>query len=126
MTMVERTFLIFPKDSNHLFPMVFGGSLMSEIDIASALCVKKWLKDNGSHINDAVTHKADFQFLKPTYVGDTLLITARIESVGKKSVVVKVNVFKENTLIASAELVFVTFIKEGDEILYCHHGIENT
>ena len=49
----ENSFVVFPKDTNYNPPMVFGGKILAEMDIAAACCARRLLYS--SHIKDAVT-----------------------------------------------------------------------
>lgn len=132
-TKFETNFWVFPEHTNHNFPMIFGGAFFAEMDKAAALCVKRFLYDSKT-CEDAVTYKFDGEFLAPCYVGDLIYLYARVESAGKKSVVVKVTASRERTnttleMVAVANFVFVTLeagkVKSEDgKLPYKEHGLK--
>ena len=103
------SFIVFPKHCNNLKDLIFGGAFMAELDLAAAHCVRKALV--GSELSNAVTHKAEFEFKKPAYVGDFLEIEAKVESLGTKSISVNVTATRGTELIAVAKFVFITIDK---------------
>lgn len=78
---------------NHTNPQntIFGGVVMSWIDIAAAMSAAK-------HCQRAVVtvHVGDISFLSPIKVGYHVLITASVNYVGSTSMVVGVKVESEN------------------------------
>lgn len=135
----RSSFIVFPEHSNHMYPIIFGGKFMTELDLCAAKCVRTALFKSVM-ADSAVTHKVTITFLKPCYVGDLIEIEADIKSLGTKSLVVSVNAyrvrkdsrapdFKIVTRVAEAELVFIA-IGEADlaskpEYLpYVEHGLE--
>lgn len=94
---------------------------MAELDLAAAHCVKRLLADGINDVSEAVTHKANFTFLKPCYVGDLIEMDAEVKSVGAKSITVEVKArrdvrgtYKDKRHyddIAVAEFVFISIGK---------------
>jgi acyl-CoA thioesterase YciA len=78
-----------PSDAN-IHGDVFGGWIMSQVDIAGSLPAVK--RANGRVATVAVN---SFVFKEPVYVGDLLSFYAEIERVGKTSITVKVEVLAE-------------------------------
>ena len=122
----ETNFLIFPKDLNPTNHIIFGGKFMAELDIAAASAVRQVLKH--SICDTAVTYKMDVTFLGPSYLGDTIHITAEVIELRVKAVGIKVLAYREPknqknednfNLVATANFVFVT--KLGEE--YTPHGL---
>ncbi len=105
------SFIVFPKHCNHHKELIFGGAFMAELDLAAAHCVRKMLKGNPSGIVNAVTHKADFDFMKPTYVNDVLDLEASITTYRNKSLTVIVTAKRDDALIAVGNFVFITIDK---------------
>lgn len=100
------SFIVFPKHCNNLKDLIFGGAFMAELDLAAAHCVRKAL--DGSELSNAVTHKADFEFKKPTYVGDYLELEAKVVALGTKSISVEVTAMRGVEVIAIGKFVFIT------------------
>ncbi len=66
---------------------LFGGQLMSWMDIAGAICAKRHCE------NEVVTASAhQLEFLRPVMPNDVIVITASMISVGNTSMKVQVNV----------------------------------
>lgn len=132
-TEFESNFIVMPKDTNKMSPLIFGGFFLEQIDLAAAKCVSRFLYN--SKCESAVTHDVHVKFLKPCYLGDLVIIQAKIVSVGKKSIVCKIDAFRERKSpvrdkVATGEIVFVSIknvegIKEKPEFLnYDNHGLE--
>lgn len=106
---------------------------MAEMDLTAAHCVRLALFDTENDVKNGVTHKANFEFLKPSYVGDLLEFEANIISVGKKSLTVEVKVRRNRNRvydnIAVGEFVFITIgpiedlSNHPDFLPYKEHGL---
>lgn len=113
--------------------MIFGGAFFSHLDKAAATAVNRALYDSEG-CRAAVTYKFEGSFHKPCYIGDLIFITAKIVSVGKKSVVVEVEAHREKRgdreLVADAKFVFVSIVDATQvghkpELLpYAQHGLK--
>lgn len=94
-----------------MYPLIFGGAFMAELDLCAAHCCRRLLFDSPA-CKQAVTHKANFQFHRPSYCGALLDLTAEVVELGEKSIVVEVsahrNVRNDLELIATARFVFVS------------------
>lgn len=118
-----------PKDSmiemreivmqNHINPnhIVFGGVVMSWIDLAAAMCATKHCQTNVVTI-----HVDDVSFLYPIKVGYHVLIQASINYVGTSSMIIGTRVISENPFTgeslttAKAYLTFVGLDSEGKKM----------
>lgn len=90
----ETSFVVFPQDTNYMYPMVFGGKVMSEMDIAAAICVRRALI--GASAEYAVTTRAtNIEFHVGAVVGDLVFLTARIVRVGTTSINIDVEGVRE-------------------------------
>ena len=125
------SFIVFPKHCNHHKDLIFGGAFMAELDLVAAHCVRKVLVGNLYGIENAVTHKAEFEFKKPAYVGDFLNFQAEVTTVGKKSISIRVQVTRKfDEIIAIANFVFITVgeIKNLEHhptyLPYKEHGLD--
>lgn len=87
---METSFLVMAPDTNHTSNIVFGGRVMAEMDKVAFCEVLKYLADNYSVCDEAVTYKFDGTFHCPAYLGDIVYLKASVESTGEKSIVVKV------------------------------------
>lgn len=112
------SFIVFPRHCNHLKELIFGGAFMAELDLAAAHCIRKALIGNENGIENAVTHKAEFEFKKPAYVGDLLDLEASVVDFGKKSIDVQVRAKRGSELIADANFIFITI---GNVTTLAHH-----
>jgi acyl-CoA hydrolase len=87
---IETRYLVMPEHTNH-YGTVFGGVILSWIDIAAAMVAERHCA------HEAVTVSIDkVVFLSPIYIGDHVLLQARINYTGNTSMEIEVNVFKES------------------------------
>ncbi len=92
--------IAMPKDTNPSGD-VFGGWLMSQMDLGSAILATKTAKCR------VVTVAMDgMSFLQPVRVGDTVACYARVEKIGKSSMTIPVEAWVRR--YRSGELVRVT------------------
>ena len=87
---------------------IFGGTIMSWIDIAAAMCAAK-------HCNKPVVtvHVDELDFISPIKVGEHVLIKASVNYVGKSSMVIGVKVESENPYINETKVTtraYLTFV----------------
>ncbi len=91
-----------PKDTNPA-GNIFGGWIMSQIDVAGALAARDL------YIENVVTVAVNsMMFKEPVFVGDTLSCYAKIVGVGETSVKVAVEVTAERTHHGSRRCLHVT------------------
>ncbi len=81
--------LAMPTDTN-VAGDIFGGWIMSQIDIAGAVVAHK--RATGRVVTVAVN---SIQFHQPVFVGDMVSYYACVERVGNTSITVKVEVYAE-------------------------------
>lgn len=118
MTTHSNSFVVMPIHTNYMYPLIFGGAFMGELDLCAATLVNKLVKKSLT-VDNAVTHKADFTFHAPSYAGDVIYMDASVVELGKKSIVVKVEAYREprdsldRIHVATSTFVFVT--RMGDE-----------
>jgi acyl-CoA thioesterase YciA len=104
---------LLPKDTN-MHGTVFGGVIMSHIDLAGAHCARDFF-DN--RFVTVFIH--EMRFLHPVYVGDLVTFRGRLVSSGKTSVTVDIKVdaerieTREINRVTEAKLVYVSVDKEG-------------
>lgn len=110
---VVMTELVLPSHTNAL-GSVFGGTVMSWIDIAAAICAQR-------HSRKIVVtaHIDEVQFIAPVYKGWVINLKASVNQVGSTSMEVGVRVDAENPQTgemfhtASAYLTFVALDSHG-------------
>ena len=90
--------IVFPADTNSLGTM-FGGSVMARMDKAAVMAAIRYQRGL------FVTISTDgLQFLTPIKQGDIIECIARVAFVGRTSVVVKVEVYRESHFSAATDL----------------------
>lgn len=81
---------------------IFGGWLVSQMDLAAGILAKKHSKGR------AATVAIDsMSFLKPVHVGDLVSCYVHLEHIGRTSMKIKVQVWKE-ALVTTGEVTQVT------------------
>jgi acyl-CoA hydrolase len=87
---IEMREMVMPQDTNP-HGTIFGGKIMSWIDIAAAMCASR-------HCNNPVVtvHISDIDFISPIKVGSHVLIKASVNYVGNTSMIIGVKVQSEN------------------------------
>jgi len=121
----ENSFTVLPKHCNSMYPMIFGGSFFSELDLCAACCVDRLLHD--SECDSAVTYKViDLTFHKAAYCGDIIFMRAEVVELRKKAITVKVIAEREKKAIPGRDHVvdatFVFVSKKGEK--YFPHGLD--
>ena len=105
--------LVLPNDVN-LLGNLKGGTLMHWIDIAAALAASK---HSNCYVATAAMDSLDFKY--PSKLGSMVKLSARLMSVGKTSMRIKVTVTSEQLQTGKiiktneATLVFVALDKDG-------------
>ena len=139
LTRLETCFTVFPEHTNSSSPLIFGGAFFGEMDKLASITVRRFLYSSPTGCNNAVTHKANVVFCKPSYQGQLIFLNSEIMSVGPKSIVLNVKASRESLkdgsvqreLIAEIDFVFVSifvFDEQGvthkpDLLPYHQHGI---
>jgi len=86
----QMTVVMLPSDAN---PQgnVFGGVILKHIDLIAVLVAKRHARTN------IVTASIDrVNFLKPVFIGNALILTARLNYVGRSSMEIEVKVEAED------------------------------
>jgi len=110
-----HSFTVFPQDLNY-GNTLFGGVIMSNMDLAGVKVVRRALYGSGA--DGSVTACVDrIDFHKPAFLGDLIIMTSEIKSIGNSSIQVKITVNRESTLgeveqICAANFTFVA-MKDG-------------
>ena len=106
--------LAMPADANPSGD-IFGGWVMSQMDIASALCATERTKTR------VVTAAVDsMSFIEPVYVGDVLCVYCEINCIGRTSLDIHVeawvrrNHHREHLQVTQGTFVFVALDENGN------------
>lgn len=110
-TSIEMREMVMPNHTNAL-NTVFGGTVMSWIDIAAAMVAAR-------HCGRPVVtaHIDDIDFIAPIKVGYHVLIQASMNYVGRTSMIVGVKVTSENPYTGEARITtkaYLTFVALDD------------
>jgi acyl-CoA hydrolase len=108
---IEMREMVMP---NHTNPQgtVFGGTVMSWIDIAAAMVAARH-----AHRPVVTVHISDIDFIAPVKMGHHVHIVASMNYVGKSSMVVGVKVMSENPLTGEKRTTtkaYLTFVALDD------------
>jgi len=88
----KMTIMMMSSDANPEANNVYGGVILKHVDLAAGLVGKRH-----SGTSNVVTASIDrMVFLKPVFVGDALIITAKITYVRRSSMEIEVNVEAED------------------------------
>lgn len=89
-----HSFTVFPTDLNYAGSL-FGGIVMQHMDIAGVKVVRRALY--GTDADGCVTASVDrIDFHKPAFLGDLVIMTSEIKSLGKSSIQVRITVVRES------------------------------
>jgi acyl-CoA thioesterase YciA len=109
--------VLMPKDTN-AHGTIFGGVILSHIDIAAAIEVRK-------HTPKKIVTKAmhEVVFVAPVFVGDIVSCYTSLVKIGRTSITVRVvveaervNYPNERALVTEAEVVYVAIDKDRKPI----------
>jgi acyl-CoA hydrolase len=113
--MEKTSFLVMSPDCNHTNRTVFGGKVLAEIDKIAFIEVLRWLEDEESVCNDAVTYLVEnVKFDCPAYIGDIVYLSAEVKEFRNKSITVEVKgrvwraEDRKSLQFCSAKLVFIS------------------
>ena len=100
----EMTVRMFPSDAN-ASGNVFGGQILKQIDLIAGLVAQRHAQTN------CVTASIDkVNFLKPVFVGDALVLQARLNYVHKSSMEIEIKVVAENLIKGTSTLTGTAFV----------------
>ena len=103
--------LVMPQDANVLGTL-FGGQMVSWMDISASKAVHRFLKDTNP--DAALTRAIDaIEFKEPVYVGNWVNFEAIIISTGRSSIEIQIDAYKETKdidklLACTAKFTFVS------------------
>ncbi len=87
----ETTLVMLPSDANPL-GNVFGGMILKHVDLIAGLVAKR----HAGHANIVTASMDSMTFSKPVYIGNALILNARINYVKRSSMEVEVQVEAED------------------------------
>jgi len=100
----EMTVRMFPSDANPN-GNVFGGEILKQIDLIAGLVAQRHARMN------TVTASIDrVNFLKPVFVGNAIILNARINYVHKSSMEIEVKVEAEDLMNGNRTLTNTAFV----------------
>ncbi|HNZ26162.1 MAG TPA: acyl-CoA thioesterase [Spirochaetota bacterium] len=109
---VETRNIVMPEHANH-YGTVFGGVIMSWIDIAAAMAAERHCG------HEAVTVSIDtISFRLPINIGDHVVLKASVNFVGTTSMEIGVQVTKENPITGESGVsttAYLTFVGLGKD-----------
>lgn len=87
----ETTIVMLPSDANPL-GNVFGGMILKYVDLLAGLVAKR----HAGHANIVTASIDSMTFLKPVYIGNALILKAKINYVRRSSMEVEVKIEAED------------------------------
>lgn len=94
-TIFNHTFTVFPQDSNYMPPMIFGGKLLSEMDICAAMTARRFLYSSKT-AKDAVTVAvSNVNFYVGAVVKDLIFLKGEVVRTGISSIDIHVSGYRE-------------------------------
>ena len=88
-SLTEQQYLICPGHINH-YGRLFGGNLLKWIDELAGIVA---IRHSGGIVTTAAID--DLQFKAPAYSGDMIVLQGRVTFVGKSSMEIRVDTFRE-------------------------------
>ncbi|MBI1828940.1 MAG: acyl-CoA thioesterase [Thaumarchaeota archaeon] len=108
----EMTVRMFPSDANPN-GNVFGGEILKQIDLIAGLVAQRHARMN------TVTASIDrVNFLKPVFVGNAIILNARVNYVHRSSMEIEIKVEAEDLMngnITLTNTAFVTAVALGSD-----------
>ena len=108
----EMTVRMFPSDANPA-GNVFGGEILKQIDLIAGLVAQRHARTN------TVTASIDrVNFLKPVYVGNALILNAKLTYVHRSSMEIEIRVEAEDLMSGTRMLTntaYVTAVALGSD-----------
>ncbi|MFY9796241.1 MAG: acyl-CoA thioesterase [Candidatus Nitrosopolaris sp.] len=109
----ETTFIMLPSDANPR-GNVFGGTILKHVDLIANLVASR----HATHANTVTASIDKMTFLKPVYIGNALILSARLNYTKRSSMEVEVTVHAEdldNRKRVLTGTAFVTVVALNDE-----------
>ena len=87
----ETTIVMLPSDANPK-GNVFGGVILKHVDLIAGLVAKR----HAGHANVVTASIDKMSFLKPIFIGNAIILSARINYVKRSSMEIEVNIQAED------------------------------
>jgi acyl-CoA hydrolase len=101
----ETTIIMLPSDANPK-GNVFGGVILKHLDLIAGLVAKR----HAGHANIVTASIDKMTFLKPVYIGNALILSARLNYVKRSSMEVEVRIEAEDLDIGERVLTGTAFV----------------
>lgn len=101
----ETTIIMLPSDANPK-GNVFGGVILKHLDLVAGLVAKR----HAGHANIVTASIDKMTFLKPVYIGNALILSARLNYVKRSSMEVEVRIEAEDLDIGERVLTGTAFV----------------
>ena len=101
----ETTIIMLPSDANPK-GNVFGGVILKHLDLIAGLVAKR----HAGHANIVTASIDRMTFLKPVYIGNALILSARLNYVKRSSMEVEVRIEAEDLDIGERVLTGTAFV----------------
>ena len=101
----ETTIIMLPSDANPR-GNVFGGVILKHLDLIAGLVAKR----HAGHANIVTASIDRMTFLKPVYIGNALILSARLNYVKRSSMEVEVTIEAEDLDIGERVLTGTAFV----------------
>lgn len=128
-TIFNHTFTVFPEHSNYMPPMIFGGKLLSEMDICAAMTARRFLYSSET-AKDAVTVAVTgVSFYVGAVVKDLIFLTGEVVRTGLSSIDIQVVGYRERNSDKKQKICegFFRFVSceppENGEVIKVAHGL---
>jgi acyl-CoA hydrolase len=113
----ETTLVMLPSDANPL-GNVFGGIILKHVDLIAGLVAKR----HAGHANIVTASLDSMTFSKPVFIGNALILKARLNYVKRSSMEVEVNIEAEDlnnsqkSLTGTAYVTLVALNEKGKPV----------
>jgi acyl-CoA hydrolase len=101
---VESRYLVMPNHANP-YGTVFGGVTVAWIDMVGSMAAQRHC---GKEVVTAAIDSLNFR--EPIYIGEQIVLKAAVNYVGKTSMEVEVQVFRENTETGRSSLATTAYL----------------
>src|SRR5713101_2356821 len=101
----ETTIIMLPSDANPK-GNVFGGTILKQVDLIANLVANR----HATHANTVTASIDKMTFLKPVYIGNALILSARLNYVKRSSMEVEVKIEAEDLDIGERVLTGTAFV----------------
>ena len=90
-SIAETTIMMLPSDANPK-GNVFGGAILKHVDLIAGIVAKR----HSNHANVVTASIDRMTFLKPIFIGNALILSARLNYARRSSMEIEVDIFAED------------------------------